>query len=323
MTVGEGEVRRVIRHGVTLGLDAETHIRQREVSRCGLCYGNTLNTVTFLLVGSPIKRLVEFHIRIQRVVLRFRRLLGIGVVQRCSDLHFVGEQLTQFDGSSHGVSLVVVSSSRSYPFFQSTKALGDNLSSDIQRTNIRQLHIKGPRCRPTTIVDCILQTQLVDPHLARFDGSREVTDTNHHGFDFTQRRISQHGDAVVRLVRVVIGERHRITGGTHCTRLVARLLDLREDAKVDIEHVSQRPNGTAVVHIIFIVVTTVWSQFQGYDILIVVVLIVTTHADEDRQLVILQTCGIVEQVVGMDEHLEVFILTQVKNRIAVDSLGLA
>ena len=42
VTIAEREVGGVVRHGVTLGLDAHTHVGQREVGGGGLHDGNAL-----------------------------------------------------------------------------------------------------------------------------------------------------------------------------------------------------------------------------------------------------------------------------------------
>ena len=51
VTIAEREVGRVVRHGMTLGLDAETHIGEREVGIGGLGHGNTLHRIALLLAA--------------------------------------------------------------------------------------------------------------------------------------------------------------------------------------------------------------------------------------------------------------------------------
>ena len=186
------------------------------------------------------------------------------------------------------------------------------------------MHIQRSRCSPAAIVDGILQAQLVDPHLTRLHTTGQVANTNHHSLYLTQRRITHHRDAVVGLVGVIVAEGLRVAGGTQSTGLVAGLLDLREDAEVDIKHVGRWPDSSTVVHIIFIIIAAVGCQLQGDDILVVVALVVATHADKDSQLVILQIAWlIINQMVGMHEHLQVLILAQVEDGIAIDGFRLA
>ena len=150
------------------------------------------------------------------------------------------------------------------------------------------MHVQCTRGCPATLIDDILQAQLVDPHLARLDATRQVAHTNHHGLHLAQRGVTHHRDAVVGLVGVVVGEGRRIAGSTHAACLVAGFLELREDAEIYIEHVGCRPYGTTVVQIVLVIVVAVGCQLQGDDILVVVVLVVATHADEECQLVVLQ-----------------------------------
>ena len=322
VAVAEREVGRVVRHRVTLGLDVEAHVGQREVGRRGLGDGNVLYRVALLLVGG-IEGVVEVHIGVQRIILRLGDFLGDRVVERCRHLQLVGEQLAQLDGGGQRVGLVVVGGACCHTVLQSAEALGDDLSREVERADIRQLHVERSRCCPAATVDDVLQAQLVDPHLARLDAARQVAHTNHHRLDFAQCGVTHHADTVVGLVGVVVAIERGIAGGAHGACHVAGLLHLGKDAEVDVEHVLSRPYGTTVVYIILIIVAAVGRQLQGDDILVVVVLVVATHADEHRQLVVLEVGGIVDEVVGMDEHLEVLILAQVEDGIAVDGLRLA
>ena len=322
VAVAEREVGRVVRHRVTLGLNAETNVGQREVGRGRLGHGNVLYRVALLLAGS-FEGVIQLHIRIQWIILRLGYLLGNRVVERCRHLHLLGEQLTQLHSGGQRVGLEIVSGACSHTVLQSTESLGNNFTREVHCADIRQLHVEGTRCCPTATIDDVLQAQLVDPHLTRLDASRQVAHTNHHGLDLAQRGVTHHADAVVGLVRIVVAIERGIAGGSQGAGLVAGFLHPGKDAEVDVEHVLQGPYGTTVVYIIFIIVAAVGRQLQGDDILVVVVLVVATHADKDGQLVVLQVGGIVDEVVGMDEHLEVLILAQVEDSIAVDGLRLA
>ena len=322
VAVREREVGGVVRHGVTLGLDAEAHVRQCEVGRGRLGDGNALYAVALVLVDGGVQRVVQFHIRVQRIILRPRLLLGDRVVERRRHLHLVGEELAQLEIGSHRVCLVVVGGTLGYAFFQSAKALGDNLTRHIDSTHVGELDVQVARSSPATLVDDFLQAQLVDPHLTRLRRSRQVAHTYHHRLHLAQRRIAHDGNAIVGIAGIVVRELHGIAGRTQGTRLVAGLLELGEQRQVDVQHVLLRPYGTAVLEVVLIIVVTVRGQFQGDEVLIIVVAVVTAQTHEDCQLVVAQSF-VVNEVVGMDEHLHVLVAAQVERGVAVDRLRLS
>ena len=114
----------------------------------------------------------------------------------------------------------------------------------------------------------------------------------------------------------------RIAGGTCGAGLVAGLLQLGKHAEVDVEHVLLRPHGAAVFQIVLVIVVTVGRKLQGYHVLVVVVAVVAAQTDEDSQLVVAQRI-VVDEVVGVDKHLQVLVLPHIEGGIAVDGLRLA
>ena len=320
MTVGEREVSRIVRHGMALGLHADADIRQREIGSRRLLDGNRLDGVALVAVHG-IQRLVEFHIGVQRVILRTAFLLSDTVIDGSRDVHLVGEELAQFEIRSQRVGLVVVLTPLADTLLQAAEAFGGNASRKIHITDIRQLYVQVARCRPTAIGINLLQAQLVDPHLARLDAARQVADTNHHRFHFTQRRVTENGHTIA-VILVILTELGGIAGSTQRTGLVAGLLQLGQLRKVDVEHVFLRPDGTTIVNIILIIIVTVGRQFQGDEIFVVVVTIVTAQTDEHRQLVVLEIRHVVDEVVGMDEHLKMLVATQVEGGVMIDCLRL-
>ena len=96
-----------------------------------------------MAVDSRIEGIVQIHIRIQRIILRFGNLLGDRVVERCRDLHLVGEEFTQFERCRQRVRLEIVGGACCHTVLQAAEALGDNLSGEVDGTEIRQLHIQG------------------------------------------------------------------------------------------------------------------------------------------------------------------------------------
>ncbi len=123
------------------------------------------------------------------------------------------------------------------------------------------------------------------------------------------------------MIGVVVGEEPVEAARSCGTCLVACLLQLGEEAQVDVQHIGLRPYGTTVVQIVFIVVATIRCQLQGYHVFVVVAGVVATHTDEDCQLVVAQVI-VVDEMVGVHEHLHVLILAQVECGITIDGLRL-
>ena len=165
MTIGEGEVGRVVRHGVPLGLDAEAHVRQREIGAGSLGYRDVLDRVA-LMTGRHLQGVVQFHVSIQRIIFRSGFLLGHRVIKRCRHLHLVREELAQLHAGRQRVSLIVVLGTGRYPIFQSAEAFGNDLSREVDRSHVGELYVQRSRGGPTTAVHHIHQTQLVDPYFA-------------------------------------------------------------------------------------------------------------------------------------------------------------
>ena len=80
MTVGEREVGRVVRHRMALGSNSDTGIGDGEVGIHHLRHSNILDRIPFSLGACCIQCILEFHIRIQRIVLRRSLLLGHTII---------------------------------------------------------------------------------------------------------------------------------------------------------------------------------------------------------------------------------------------------
>ena len=124
------------------------------------------------------------------------------------------------------------------------------------------------------------------------------------------------------MVGVVVGEEHVVAAGSRRTSLVTLFLQTGKDAEVDIQHIGFRPYGTTVVQVILVIVVAVGSQLQGDDVFVIVAAVVATHAHKQRQLVVAQLV-VVDQVVGVYEHLHAVVESQVKGGIAIDGLRLS
>ena len=203
MTIREGEVSRVVRHGVTLGLDTKAHVRQREV---GIgCLGNryALNGVALVTIHH-LQSIIQFQVGVQRVIFRTGFLLRHRVIKRCCHLHLVGEELTQLHAGGQRVSLVVVLRTGSNTIFQTTKTFRDNLTRQVNRSHIGELDIQGSRSSPSSMTDNIQQAQLVHPYLTRANGTIKVAHTYHHGLHLAQRGVTHNAYLIIRMVWVVV-----------------------------------------------------------------------------------------------------------------------
>ena len=96
VAVADREVGRVVGHGVLLVLDAYSRIGQREVARDVLRDGYRLYGVALTLIGCRLQGIVQFHVRVERVVLRADGLLRVRIIKRCADLGLFREELAQF-----------------------------------------------------------------------------------------------------------------------------------------------------------------------------------------------------------------------------------
>ena len=94
-----------------------------------------------------------------------------------------------------------------------------------------------------------------------------------------------------------------------------------EYAHINIEHILLRPYQRTVGRHIPSVVA-LGRQLQGYEILIVVALVVGTQTDKHCQLVVFKVGVVRHQVVGMHKHLHVLVLAQVEVGVLIDGLRL-
>ena len=107
-----------------------------------------------------------------------------------------------------------------------------------------------------------------------------------------------------------------------CLGDVTLFLQLGEDVEAHVEHVLLGPYLLAVGRGVAAVVTAVGGETEGYLVLIVVVLVVASETYEDSQLVVLQSCGVGHEVVGVGEHLHALVLSEVERRVLVHPLRL-
>ena len=274
-----------------------------------------------MLAGS-LERVVEEHIGVERIVLGTLALLGDRIIEGCRHLGLLGEELAQFQvGGKAGVELVV-GAALIHAFLETAEAIRLILAGNIDGAEVGQLHIEVALCGPSALIVIFLESELIDPHLARLGVGREVAHTDNHGLHLTERGVTHHADAVGRIVLIVGGEEVVVGGVALSLGLVALLLHGGEHGKGYIEHVLLRPHDALVVGRVFVVVSR-RGELEGHLILIVVALVVAAQAHEHRQLVVGQIGGIVDGMVGMHEHLQAAVLAQVEVGVLEHSLRLA
>ena len=300
------------------GLDAHPHVRQREVGIGGLGHGNALYGVTLILTACSIQGILQFHIRIERIVFRTGFLLGDGIVQGGRHLGLIREELTQLYAGRRTIGAEVIRAAFVHPLLQSAKPFRGIATRHIHITHIRQLHVQCALCSPATFVVVFLQSELVHPYLTRLQVGRQVTHTDNHGLDIAQCRITHDTDLVIGFF-VCIGAIHTvIRSPTFGLGLVTLLLQVGENRERHIQHVLLGPYSSLVGNRIAVIRRiTMRRELQWNLILIVVTLVVRTQSHEHGQLVVLQVRGILLQGIGMYEHLDAFILSQIHASILI------
>ena len=208
-----------------------------------------------------------------------------------------------------------------YSLFKSAKSFGYHLSSKINRTKIRQLHVKCSRGSPATLIVCLKQAHLVHPYLTRFWISRDVAHTNNHGLYLTQRRITHHRNLIVGFAWVVIGKLPVVWCTAQRLWLIASLFNFRKHRQVYVEHILFWPHRLTV-YCRILVVLPLWSKLQRYLVFVVVALIVTAKAHKQCQLVVLQIGGVLLKSIGMNKHLNALIKSQIEIMVLVHCLCL-
>ena len=80
MTIGKGEVGRVVRHRMALGDNPNTSIGYREIGLRNLGHSNILYRIALGLRAGSIKSILQLHIRIHRIILWRSLLLGDTII---------------------------------------------------------------------------------------------------------------------------------------------------------------------------------------------------------------------------------------------------
>ena len=203
MTIGKREVGWVIRHRMALGGNPNTSIGYREIGLRNLGHSNILDRIALGLRTGSIESILQFHIRIHRIILRRSFLLCYTIINRYADLSLVWEELTHFQRGGYAIGTIVVGTSASHTVFQTSKSFADISSRSIDTTEIRQLYIEISIGSPSTLVVMFLEAEFVYPDFTTLDIARIIAHTNHHGLHLAKARITHNGQLIVRVLAIV------------------------------------------------------------------------------------------------------------------------
>ena len=311
----EVEVGRVIRHRL-LARDVHLHVAQAQVLRCRHQVGDRCQRVA-LHRGQRLQHVVQVQVRVERTVQRRGLLLLVRVVERQVQLHLLREETSQVKARGHGILVIVIDAALAHTLLQSAETGRLGTSAHVHATRVGQLHVQRTLRSPTALVVESRQAQLVEPYLDGLGRARVVAHTHHHRLHLTDRRVTHHADAVLRVLlikfRVYLRLRHLRVAV--CGE-VASALQLRQLGEVDVQHVLFRPHRLASVRRVTVVVT-LRSDRERNLIFVVVALVVRSQAHEYRHLAILHLIGHIHQVLGMDIHLHMLIPAQIQVRLVI------
>ena len=150
-----------------------------------------------------------------------------------------------------------------------------------------------------------------------------IADTDHNGRYFFERRVTEHGNLVLRFIRSLVKDDIRNSVADTFVAgsfgFVPRYFGTREDLQREVEHVLFRPYFFAVEDIV-VVIHARFGQMKWDLVFVVVVAQVRTEADETAQVAVFEF-GIDGYLLGVDEHLQVLVLAHVVTRILVHRSG--
>ena len=247
-----------------------------------------------MLVGSSIEGVIESHISVERIVFRRSTLTSNAVIQWHLNLSFIREELTKLKIGGETVSGIVVSGARCYAFFESSESFADVFACGIDASEVRKLYIEIALCSPSASILRVEKSHFIDPHLSALLTTGQISYTNNHGLYLSERRISENGNLILRIVIVISGKFHVVRCSSLSLSHVTSLLQGSKQSKTNIEHILFRPYFLTVGEGISAVFRAFrrWSELQWYLILIVIALIVGTKTNEKRKLIVLEISDI-------------------------------
>ena len=149
-----------------------------------------------------------------------------------------------------------------------------------------------------------------------------VADSNHDCFYILERRVTEHGDLVLRLARIVVVDDVRNGVAHTCVTcpfgFVARCFGVGQHREREIKHVLFGPHFESV-GLGVVVVEPFRRQHERNLVFVVVIAQVATHTDETGEVAVFEVRIDGTQLLGMDEHLQVLVLTHVVAGILVHS----
>ena len=295
----------------------DIHFQVRHAERCALLYGVThrLYGVTLLLSVVLLQVLAEFDICIQRVVIRRDRLIGVCHVQRNLQFGLLGEQTSCLQRSADLNLVVVVHVPLQHIALDASVACCLQSSCHVELRYIADAQCRVGHCCYAALLVELAHPEFVHPDLGTtFLMAVGVTHTDHDTLHALQRRITQHGYTVLRLTaRLIVhhvGDSVTHVGCAGTFGFVTSHLGIGQYREREIEHVLRRPNLVTVL-LAVVVVIACGREYQRNLVLVVVVLQVSTQADEARQVTILQVGIFSLQFLGVNKHLQMLVVTHV------------
>ena len=159
-----GEIAQIVRHRCALSGAVEAQTRNREVFIDNNTTREFAQRVTLCSRGQSIQSFRHWHICVERIVARSHHFLRIRIVDRCGELHLFWKQFSGIYVCGDGELRKVVISTLTNRFFQSTKAIGFDVSAQIDSCQIRELNVELALCSPSPLIREILQAQFVCPY---------------------------------------------------------------------------------------------------------------------------------------------------------------
>ncbi len=318
----QGEVVRVDRRGVLFVHYAHVDAGEREVRRARVRDGDVLYRVALGLAAGGFEGVVEEHVGVHRVVFRLRPLVRHRVVERDGDVRLVGEKLAQLELRRNGISRLVVLRARGNAVLDAAEALTDITPLRVDRAEVRQLHVEVALRGPTAGVVVVHHAELVHPHLAALRVAAAVAHADNHHFHFAQARVAHHRHAVLRIVVVVNRKFRAVRSQPLRLGLVALFFQRSEYARLNVNHIFFGPNGFATGGGI-LVIMAFRRERQRHFVFVIIALVIRAEPQEKRELVVFEAGRVGVEGVGVNEHLQALVKTEVERRVLINAFRFA
>ena len=321
--VAQREVGRVVGHGI-LAAHIEHHSRKAETLDGRPLNRGPVYRVALGFAARILQGIFEQNILVERVVLGRGALLGERVEQRGFEFDLLGQETTQFDHRGDIVLVVVVEPALGQTLVDTTETHGLDMAGHIERGNVGEAQIQIGLGGPTARLVKVGEPHLVHPNRDGLGGVGVVAHTNHHRAYIAQRGITHNGYLVLGLLGVIDG----VAGLIGHTRIVLPLLGIAlqlqvgEDRQREIEHVGRRPHSLLALCIVGVVIARL-GQRKGYLVLIVIGFAVGAQPQEHRHVAVAQVGIVVDELLGMDKHLQPLVGAHVHTAVFIDGTSLA